>query len=244
MTWQLETRKCTDGYEMKENPVFTLEGESIKMLPIEFSCHTDRDYYRISFQKYYLEYNDSFNNGIDRNNYITYDYKTYFSIYEKARGGELNTYFVKVTINDDSVTEEQYSNIIYRMDGKNYHLTKIEDPYTGEQVFGFYRFVNYEREMLITDSFLIAYPKELNNKTATVDTCLAVHYLDEEEGKYIDYTKTGETMASSNAGKTYAEPTEWLDTAVVRQLKKALQRTTSVMKHMQIIIQEWSLQNR
>ncbi|MBQ3664593.1 MAG: hypothetical protein II919_00625 [Lachnospiraceae bacterium] len=211
LTWQLETRKCTDGYEMKENPVFTLEGESIKMLPIEFSCHTDRDYYRISFQKYYLEYNDSFNNGIDRNNYITYDYKTYFSIYEKARGGELNTYFVKVTINDDSVTEEQYSNIIYRMDGKNYHLTKIEDPYTGEQVFGFYRFVNYEREMLITDSFLIAYPKELNNKTATVDTCLAVHYLDEEEGKYIDYTKTGELYSNEKLTGKAVAPIKFYD---------------------------------
>ena len=187
MRWKLSSRDCTDGYYLKKNPVFTLGNDSLTMPPMEFTCNTKRDYYRLSITKEYLDYNDYLGTGISNDDYITYVYRNYFSVYQRARGAELNTYFVKVTIDDDSITDEQYSQIIARFNNKNYYLKKVRFPYSNEDVWGFYWFVDRESEALTTDTFIISYPRSLDGKNAIVDGYLSVHYLDEPTGEYVNY---------------------------------------------------------
>lgn len=187
MRWKLSSRECTDGYYLKQNPIFTLGSESIKMPPVEFSCNTNRDYYRLSMYKEYLDYNESLGNGISNDDYITYVYRSYFSVYERARGAEYNTYFVKVAIDDDGITDEQYSQIIVRYNNKNSYLSKIKFPYSDEEVWGFYCFIDNQTEALSTDLFTISYPRTLDGKNAIVDTYLSVHYYDEDTDEYVNY---------------------------------------------------------
>ena len=79
MRWKLSSRDCTDGYYLKKNPVFTLGNDSLTMPPMEFTCNTKRDYYRLSITKEYLDYNDYLGTGISNDDYITYVYRNYFA---------------------------------------------------------------------------------------------------------------------------------------------------------------------
>ncbi len=199
LKWTVSTRECIDGYSLSSNPVFTLEGDSIRMPEVSFSCHTDRDYYRLSLAKEYLDYNETFSNDIRNEDYITYVYRTYFSVYQRARGGDLNRYFVKIEIDDD-LPDEDYEQIIVRYDNANYFLQKVQDPYSASQVWGFYRFFDYPEEQLSTDKFTVSYPRSMDGKNATITTFLEVQYLDEPDGNYVTYESDlhpNETLTAS-----------------------------------------------
>ncbi len=208
MLWHLNTRECMNGYERIENPIFRIENEGTLMSPLSFGCTTERDYYRINLSRSYLSYLDYLDENINKNNYITYEYSTNFSRQLRARAGELNTYFVKVSFDDSSVTDEEMSRIIVQTknggERSESFLTQIPDPYgSGNLVWGFYRFIDLESDNLSRDSFILSFPSELENKDPKIDTYLSVHYLDDPEGTYVTYLGTipNEVLDAHNSEK-------------------------------------------
>lgn len=202
MLWQITGRNCSTDFSLKENPVFSLRDskdspwENTKMTPIEFNCTTLRDYYSIHLERQelgYDEYEDKTLNKKDQ--YITYKYNTSFVLTQKARAADLNTYFVKVSVEDKNDTSYVPSDadmgkiqVVYYQtndEGESERvsepLTQIEDPYTGEMVWGFYRFENKESGALGSDMFYLSFPIDMEDKNSVVESFLAVHYLDEDE---------------------------------------------------------------
>lgn len=192
MLWKLKTRECTNDFEMVESPVFSLENEGTRMTPLTFTCQTTRDYYHVDLSREYLSYTQFLDEEISHTNYISYNYHTDFHRQLRARAGETNTYFIKVSFPDGDVTDEQMASILLITgsgeDLQEQFLTKIEDPYhPGQEVWGFYRFVDEENPYLQQDDFILSFPYELEQKTPKVESFLSVHYYDDEEGTYVTY---------------------------------------------------------
>ena len=189
MLWTASSRQSMTDFEMTENPIFSLENESTKMSPLTLKCKTIRDYYIIDLQRDYLSYEQYDDPSINKNGYVSYNYRTYFYLQQRARSAYLNNYFVKVSFEDDTVTDDQMAGILtqYWTGGKKVeaHLEKIQDPATGEDVWGFYRFADVESWNLGTCDFVLSYPNSLISKEAKVETDLLVLYYDENE--YVSY---------------------------------------------------------
>jgi len=212
MLWHLQTRECTNDYERTEQPVFRIEDESTRMSPLSFTCHTDRDFYSIDLKRQYISYLNFLDETVNKNHYVTYEYVTNFRRQSMARAGELNTYFVKISFEED-VTDEQMGRIIVQTteNGERVerYLTQIQDPDDPDKmVWGFYRFIDRESENLPNDSFILSFPEELETKRSVVNSYLSVHYLDEAEDTYITYRnqQSGEVLngQTSDAINKYA----------------------------------------
>ena len=204
MLWTASSRQSMTDFEMTENPIFSLENESTKMSPLTLKCKTIRDYYIIDLQRDYLSYEQYDDPSINKNGYVSYNYRTYFYLQQRARSAYLNNYFVKVSFEDDTVTDDQMAGILtqYWTGGKKVeaHLEKIQDPATGEDVWGFYRFADVESWHLGTCDFVLSYPNSLISKEAKVETNLLVLYYDENE--YVSYhtsNVTGEVICDSDS---------------------------------------------
>lgn len=211
MMWKLESRKCLDQYTLEEHPIFSLRSESTRMLPLSFQCHTERDYYNLQLNRRHLTYEEFTREGIRRDGYTTYVYDTSFNCQTRARAGEKNTYFVKVSFPEDDLTGLDCGQImvLWMQNGRinEMPLTQTEDPYTGESVWGFYRFVDRESPSLPADSFMLAFPStpdnDFRNTSPRVDSYLSVHYLDEDEDCFVSYRSgnlySGEGLHGVNA---------------------------------------------
>ena len=192
MLWTVESRQSMTDFSMTESPIFTLENESTRMTPLTLNCETIRDFYIIDLQRDFLSYEQYEDPTINKSGYVSYNYKTYFHLQARARGGYRNSYFVKVSFDSDTVTDEQMSAIIaqYWVGNvkKEENLTQMTDPVSGETVWGFYRFRDIETENLGIHDFVISYPESLKSTTARVDTELLVLYY--EENEYVNYTSS------------------------------------------------------
>jgi|GEM_PF-4814652 len=192
--WTARSRESMTDFSMTESPIFMLENEGTRMTPMTLNCVTVRDFYIIDLQRDFLTYAQYDDPSINKNAYVSYNYRTYFYLQERARAAYLNDYFVKVSFKSDDVSDEQMSKILVQYwteDGKTEtYLTRLTDPGTGESVWGFYRFKDRESYSLGYSDFVLSYPKTLNGKTATVDTELLVLYYDENE--YVTYQSSVE----------------------------------------------------
>ena len=90
MLWTASSRQSMTDFEMTENPIFSLENESTKMSPLTLKCKTIRDYYIIDLQRDYLSYEQYDDPSINKNGYVSYNYRTYFYLQQIARSAYLN----------------------------------------------------------------------------------------------------------------------------------------------------------
>ena len=223
MLWQITGRNCSTNFSLKENPVFSLctdsSWENTKMTPIEFKCNTTRDYYNIHLERQELGYDEYEDETLNKNQYITYKYNTSFILNQKARAADLNTYFVKVSVKDKNnpayaPSDEEMGKIlvVYNQtndEGKSERvsipLTQIQDPYTDETVWGFYRFEDKPSAALNSDMFYLSFPINMADKDSVVESFLAVHYLDENENVIYRYGSpelvSGEKLNDEAEGK-------------------------------------------
>lgn len=210
MMWTLQSRQCMDDYHLVRHPVFRIENEATRMTPLEFHTQIERDYYNLNLSRSYLSYQEFADEGFKDKPYITYNYTTDFRWQKRARADDRSSYFVRVHFTDlegvptDAVSDALMSRIVVSADNNDNPLTQITDPYTGETVWGFYRFQDRKTSQLTTDQFRLSYPMEIEelNVSAVVDTYLQVHYLDDPEDLYVTHTSSiaGETLHGQSAG--------------------------------------------
>ena len=205
MKWNLNGYSCQNEFRMTESPEFSLYDpdrncfDTTVMTPLSFSVDTVRDFYSISLSRNELGYESFIIDDINKADYVTYDYRTNFARNARARYSDFNTYFVKVSVqNSDTdptpLSDEKMSRIIVQtFDGgvrEEHFLSRIEDPFTGESVWGFYRFVDKESAALPQDSFYLSFPMSMLSNLARVESFLMTHYLDEPDEIVYDFTNT------------------------------------------------------
>lgn len=188
MLWQLNSRDCVKDFELIQSPVFRLGNEETNMTPLEFRFSTNRDFYRISLSREQLDYLQYSSDGVDNENYISYNYKTNFNPQLRARADNKSSYFIKISLTDmdgapvtaDDATMQGI--ILYMGSDEEVHLSKTTDPVNGDEVWGFYRFKDERRSVMKSDSFMVSYPASFEDTyIPVVESDLIVHYLDEDD---------------------------------------------------------------
>lgn len=210
MQWSINSREAADGYTYASNPTFSTGTDSIKMPPLYFEYHSDRDVYDVSIDyqtisgteyesiKTYRNENNPANELNDNGQlrqYVWYKYVTTFTNNMKARGLYKSDYFVALDISNSTTEDKKidFNNndiVAYNIDGTPIALSSITDPATGNTVYGFYRFTNYRGD--ISDSntfennlkkdFILGIDSEkIDSNTIVVTTHLIPLYNDETQ---------------------------------------------------------------
>ena len=210
MQWSINSRDAADGYTYVSNPVFSTGTDSIKMPPLRFEYHSERDIYVVSIDpqiisgseyesiKTYRSENNP-ENELDENghlrNYVWYKYVSTFSNNMRARGLYKSDYFVALEIvnstNEDKKIDFENNDIVaYNIDGTPIALSYITDPATGETVYGFYKFKDHKGNIsqsdvfenrLMQDFILGIDSDKIYSNTIGVTTRLITLYNDEKQ---------------------------------------------------------------
>lgn len=221
MQWTFNTRDAIDGYTYTSNPTFSTNDGKIKMPPLHFEYYSERDIYEVQLdygqltggEMEELEYSRTDaprDVECDENNelckYTWYKYNTTFLKQIKARGIYRSDYFVAVSVQNNPQVDERkqinldsnpstpYDIVAYDLNYNPIDMTWIEDPATGEMVYGFYKFANRNGDIDTIDTFENNFAKDfilgvasdkVNYNTIVVDTRLIPLFNDEKQ-KIID----------------------------------------------------------
>ncbi|MGN0537431.1 MAG: hypothetical protein ACI4M3_05600, partial [Acutalibacteraceae bacterium] len=182
MMWVLNSRECENGYTTSNNPTFSIksngETESIILPELKFNYTSERDIYHISLKRDLITSSEFESVAQGSNEKIWYKYTTDFNREVKARGIYKSDYFVKVNI--DGIEDSDYESIeVYLSNGTRTNLTKIVDPETKEEVYGFYSFT--DKNNVLKDTFYLGLPKSVDGKNILVQTSFIILYNDETE---------------------------------------------------------------
>lgn len=184
LLWTLEARDCTDGFEQKKSPVFTLfndevvgagAAKSITLQPLSYRFTSVKDRYRIQMSSEHMDPKEYDSGDKD---YVWYDIETRFENEGLARGLYKSDYYVSVELPDEAVPED----IQIAYGGSLVEL--LPDADGG---FGFYPFQNRDgdirtQESTYVDSFQMGFRKQaLEGKEVTVYGHFDRLYQDEDE---------------------------------------------------------------
>lgn len=211
MMWVFESRDGENGYSASGYPTFSLKNgektESITLPELKFSYTSERDKYNIEMERSQINSSEFGTVAQGRNDRIWYKYTTTFNPITNARGIYKSDYFIKVNIYDDSNKEQptdmNYEDIeVYLSNGTRTKLTKIIDPETNEEVYGFYAFENISN--VSTNTFYLGMPKTiddegtgLDGKTIFVQSSFIALYNDETE-YVIQHRDSSEEIKDEN----------------------------------------------
>ena len=207
MMWELYSRDGENGYTESGSPTFLLKGgeetESITLPELKFSYTSERDKYVIDMSRSTITSSQFETVAQGKNDRIWYQYNTRFNVSTKARGVYKSDYFVKVSIYDDAdktqPTDIDYEQIeVYLSNGTRKKLTKIVDPETNKEVYGFYAFTNVNS--VYTNTFYLGLPREIDGKDTElegkqilVQSSFIALYNDEKE-YVIQHRESGEVI--------------------------------------------------
>lgn len=207
MMWELYSRDGENGYTTSGSPTFSLKGseetESITLPELKFSYTSERDKYNIAMSRSTITSSQFETVAQGKNDRIWYQYNTRFNVSTKARGIYKSDYFIKVSIYDDAdkkqPTDIDYEQIeVYLSDGTRKKLTKIIDPETNQEVYGFYAFNNANN--VSSNNFYLGLPREIDNKDTElenkqilVQSSFIALYNDEKE-YVIQHRESGEII--------------------------------------------------
>lgn len=207
MMWELYSRDGENGYTTSGSPTFSLKGgeetESITLPELKFSYTSERDKYNIAMSRSTITSSQFETVAQGKNDRIWYQYNTRFNVSTKARGVYKSDYFIKVSIYDDAdkkqPTDIDYEQIeVYLSDGTRKKLTKIVDPETNQEVYGFYAFNNVNN--ISSNTFYLGLPRkidgkdtELEGKQILVQSSFIALYNDEKE-YVIQHRESGEVI--------------------------------------------------
>lgn len=207
MMWELYSRDGENGYTTSGSPTFSLKGgeetESITLPELKFSYTSERDKYNIAMSRSTITSSQFETVAQGKNDRIWYQYNTRFNVSTKARGVYKSDYFIKVNIYDDAdkkqPTDIDYEQIeVYLSDGTRKKLTKIVDPETNQEVYGFYAFNNANN--VSSNTFYLGLPREIDGKDTElegkqilVQSSFIALYNDEKE-YVIQHRESGEVI--------------------------------------------------
>ena len=169
MQWSFPTRQAWDGYVYSSNPVFSVGDESINMPPLTLEYGSKRDLYSIALgherltaleledvkRKFERDYPPL--EGEEPKDYLWYKYNNTLSRQTYARGMNKWSYFVAFDIEKDEEFASNPENVYKEMTTddltvymwttqngqkvlKELSIESIQDPATGQEVYGFWMF--------------------------------------------------------------------------------------------------------
>lgn len=211
MMWEFYSRDGENGYTASGSPTFSLKGgeeaESITLPEMKFSYTSEKDTYNIVLTRENIKSSQFDEVAQGENDRIWYQYTTNFNPILKARGVYKSDYFIRVGVYDDSERTQEadidYEQIeVYFPSGKRTNLTKIIDPETNEEVYGFYTFT--DNSNISQDIFYLGLPKEINDlgesidgKQILVQSSFIILYNDETE-YVIQHRESSEEIIDGN----------------------------------------------
>lgn len=213
MQWTLSTRDAINGYTYEESPTFSNNDGSINMPPLHFEYYSERDVYSVNLGYERLtggeleELEDAREkdpqpselDSTDKlRSYTWYKYVTTFLEDLKARPLYRSDYFVAISIENPSENENSRIDlendptdiVVYDLDYAPIPITFIEDPATGERVYGFYKFTNRPGTISLADTaennylkdFIVGInPSKITHNTLVVSTRLIPLFQDDTQ---------------------------------------------------------------
>ncbi len=204
MQWTFPTREAWDGYKYSSNPVFTVGEESINMPLMTLDYNSKRDLYSIGLTSEKLaaleieSVNEKFETdyptpaGEIKKNYLWYKYNNFLSRQIYARGMNKWSYFVALDIKKDdayaSNPENDYKEmtfddiVLYDTNYNKIDISTIEDPATGQEVYGFYLRKNQYGDPGMLYQFILGMDeKKIPGNSVSIHSRLIPLFNDETE---------------------------------------------------------------